>query len=285
MSGQTLRLPPHFEQFPGEMTTQERVVYIKTSLADVRAGADQGTELVTQALLADEVKVIKQEGDWLYGLVPDGYRGWLKKTDLVEVVAPLVQDLAAVVVPRAELYRGPGTGMAVVGEALMGTDLPLLQEEDAWVEVWLPGRGTAWLDRQKVEIWPGGKLRRQRSGEDVINTAERLQGVTYLWGGVSFYGIDCSGLTYTAYYLNGVQLPRDADLQFEEGEQVAKAELKPGDLVFFNTEGTGTLPTHVGIYKGNGCFLNSRSRRGVLENSLAEPIFADGYLGARRYLP
>jgi len=284
MTGRALRLPPRFEQPQGEMSSPAGAFYIKVPVADVRAAADQGAELVTQALLGDGVRVIKQEGEWLYGQVPDGYVGWLKKAEVVEDVPPRVQDLVAVISPRAELHQGPGTGTAVAGEALMGTDLPLLKEEEAWVEVWLPGQGTAWLARQEIEVWPRGRPPGDRSGQDVIRVAERLQGVPYLWGGVSLYGIDCSGLTYIAYYLNGVQLPRDADMQFDEGKKVDRVDLQAGDLVFFNTKGTGILPTHVGIYKGNGQFLNSRSRQGVIISSLDEPVFASGYLGACRYL-
>jgi len=282
LNKKAVRLP-----LPGEPSAptpaRQTSYYVRTPVADVRANPGREAELVTQALLGDEVKVLKQEGDWLQGQVPDGYIGWLKTADVGLDTPPPVQVLAAVTVPRATLYRQPG-GSDTAGEALLATDLPLLRQREGWMEVWLPGRGTAWLPANEVEVWPGGKVKGKRSGEDVIKTAERLRGAPYLWGGVSLYGIDCSGLTYIAYYLNGIKLPRDADLQFQVGRQVAREELQPGDLVFFNTEGSGSLPTHVGIYTGNGEFINSRSGRGVISSRLDEPLFARGYLGARRYL-
>ncbi|WP_054935370.1 C40 family peptidase [Moorella stamsii] len=284
MTHRAVRLPPRVEELPGPVPARRNAYYVRVAVADVRANPYQGAELVTQALLGDEVKVLKQEGDWLQGRVPDGYIGWLKTADVVLDTPPPALDLAVVTIPRALLYRQPG-GADAAGEALMATDLPLVQQKEGWMEVWLPGRGTAWLAANEVEVWPGGKVKGKRSGEDIIQTAERLRGAPYLWGGVSLHGIDCSGLTYIAYYLNGVRLPRDADLQFQVGRQVAREELQPGDLVFFNTEGTGSLPTHVGIYTGNGEFINSRSGRGVIFSRLDEPLFARGYLGARRYLP
>ncbi|KYH29718.1 gamma-D-glutamyl-L-lysine endopeptidase [Moorella mulderi DSM 14980] len=284
MTHRAVRLPPRVEEPPGPVPARRNAYYVRVAVADVRANPGQGAELVTQALLGDELKVLKQEGDWLQGQVPDGYIGWVKTADVVPDTPPADRDLAAVTVPRAILYLQPGGGNAI-GEALMATDLPLLQQKEGWMEVWLPGRGTAWLAANEVEVWPGGKVKGKRSGEDVIKTAERLRGVSYLWGGVSLYGIDCSGLAYIAYYLNGVQLPRDADMQFQVGREVARADLQPGDLVFFNTESSGSLPTHVGIYTGNGEFINSRSGQGVITSRLDEPLFAMGYLGARRYLP
>ncbi|MGI9861901.1 C40 family peptidase [Moorella naiadis] len=284
MNRQAKRLSPPAELPPEAAPARAEGWYVGSAVADVRANPDQGAELVTQALLGDEVKFLREEGAWLQGQVPDGYIGWLLKKDLVKAASPPARDRVAVNVPRAILYQEPGSG-AVAGEALLGTDLPLLALKGDWLEVWLPGRPSAWVARQEVEFWPGGQLKERRSGLDVIKVAERLRGVAYLWGGVSLYGIDCSGLTYIAYFLNGVKLPRDADMQFKVGRPVARKDLQPGDLVFFNTSGTGTQPTHVGIYTGNGQFLNSRSHQGVAVSRLDEPLFTAGYLGARRYLP
>ena len=79
-------------------------------------------------------------------------------------------------------------------------------------------------------------------GRNITETAKRFIGTPYLWGGCTPFGIDCSGLTQLAYKLNGIQLLRDAHLQFadrrfrrvEEGQSLDTAILEDGDLVVFS---------------------------------------------------
>jgi len=96
----------------------------------------------------------------------------------------------------------------------------------------------------------------RHSATTAINVARRYLGVSYLWAGMSGYGIDCSGLTYLAYRAAGVTLPRDAADQARIGQPVARKHLQPGDLVFFG-RGARTNIHHVGIYIGRGLVLHA----------------------------
>lgn len=82
--------------------------------------------------------------------------------------------------------------------------------------------------------------------ESIAETAKKFLNVPYLWGGRSFFGLDCSGFTQLLYKVHGIALPRNADQQAEMGIVLDFVEeSKPGDLAFFeNAEGK---IDHVGI--------------------------------------
>lgn len=118
--------------------------------------------------------------------------------------------------------------------------------------------------------------------DNIITTAKRFQGVPYLWGGATPQGFDCSGFTQYVFRLNGIELPRTADLQYELGVPVSYNNLQPGDMVFFSTYAPG--PSHNGIYIGNGLFINSSSSRGVSIARMDNSYWAPRYIGAKRII-
>jgi len=110
-------------------------------------------------------------------------------------------------------------------------------------------------------------------------------GVPYRWGGTNpTSGLDCSGLTQLVFRnAVGVDLPRTAQEQAGVGSRVSVRELKPGDLVFFNTIGQNI--SHVGIYVGNGKFLHApASGKLVRIDKLYSNFWKDRYITARRMI-
>ncbi len=116
--------------------------------------------------------------------------------------------------------------------------------------------------------------------DNVVQTAEKYLKTPYRFGGESPKGFDCSGFVKFVYDKHGKKLPRTADVQYKIGKKVDRASLKSGDLVFFNTYGSGV--SHVGIYYGSGNFIHASSSRGVMISKLDEPYWKPRYLGARR---
>ena len=119
--------------------------------------------------------------------------------------------------------------------------------------------------------------------EDVLNS---FIGTPYVWGGNTRRGVDCSGFTKALFSVIGVRLPRVSRDQAKCGVQVSRANLRMGDLVFFDTKGRGTV-THVGIYLGGNQVAHSGCSRGVTLVMLDNPeskYFSSRYLFGRRVI-
>lgn len=105
-------------------------------------------------------------------------------------------------------------------------------------------------------------------------------GTPYKWGGTTAEGFDCSGFILYVFNQFDVKLSRTSESQSKEGIEVAQEDLQPGDLVFFNTSGSGV--SHVGIYMGDGQFAHSSSSKGVKFNKLSEDYYSKRFVTARR---
>lgn len=120
-------------------------------------------------------------------------------------------------------------------------------------------------------------------GEDIVELARKYMGTKYVWGGADPSGFDCSGLIQFVFGRAGVQLPRVTYDQINVGHSVQPNKLRPGDLVFFDTDRKKSGPDHVGIYMGGGKFIHSpRPGASVKVSSLAEGYYMDRWMGGRR---
>jgi hypothetical protein len=113
-------------------------------------------------------------------------------------------------------------------------------------------------------------------------TVDKLIGIDYRYGGITTTGFDCSGFTSYVFDRLGIHLPRRSVDQALVGVKVAKIDLIAGDLVFFNTSGSGI--SHVGIYLGDGEFAHSSSSRGVSVSKISDSYYSKRYVTARRVL-
>jgi len=119
------------------------------------------------------------------------------------------------------------------------------------------------------------------SATNLVNTARSHIGTPYSYGGTTTSGFDCSGYTQYVFKQEGISIPRTTDQQYAMGTSVAKSDLKTGDIVFFNTSGSGV--SHDGIYIGSGKFIHSSTSKGVMISSINDPAYwGSRYIGARR---
>jgi cell wall-associated NlpC family hydrolase len=114
-------------------------------------------------------------------------------------------------------------------------------------------------------------------GTRVVDYAKHLVGVPYRYGGTSpRTGFDCSGFVRYVYAHFGVSLAHSSFADFVRGRRVARAQLRPGDLVFFDGAG------HVGIYLGHSRFIHAPHTGTVVRISTMSGWYGSTFTGARR---
>ncbi|MHB1324375.1 MAG: C40 family peptidase [Coriobacteriia bacterium] len=122
----------------------------------------------------------------------------------------------------------------------------------------------------------------------VVEVTLGFLGVRYVWGGSTPSGFDCSGLTQYCYRQVGVSIPRTSQSQYNAGQHIDRQRLdllKPGDLVFFGTDGDANRVHHVGMYVGDGNYVHAPYTGAVVRvDSLTARISSRGdYVGASRF--
>jgi cell wall-associated NlpC family hydrolase len=205
----------------------------------------------TQVLYGETVRVLLRTRGWTKIAIPDqpspldrrGYPGWVSSWQLGPPVAGPEE-----IVTSATARLPNGTDVGFASEVPAGS---------------VPSRDTRPLPHTRAGL---------------VLTAERFLGLHYLWGGLSPWGYDCSGLTWAVYRAHGITIPRDADAQFAAGRPVPLARMLPGDMLFYEHPVVG----HVAMYAGHGQMIES-------PNSASEvrlvPVRTSDFRGARRFFP
>ncbi|MCR3761011.1 C40 family peptidase [Clostridium felsineum] len=129
---------------------------------------------------------------------------------------------------------------------------------------------------KNVQNSSNNKALQSGDGLAIVKYAESFEGTPYLWGGTQPGGFDCSGLVQYVYGHFGIKLPRTTYEQVNEGQTVV-GDLQPGDLIFFEPSDKG--PDHVGIYAGDGYFIEAPHTGANVRLSPIRP-----YCAARRII-
>jgi cell wall-associated NlpC family hydrolase len=171
-------------------------------------------------------------------------------------------------------------------QALYGERVLVLERRGTWTKIAIPDQPSP-LDRRGYPGWvltaqlratspgpPPAPLPASRAG--IVRWAKQFLGLHYLWGGLSRWGYDCSGLTWADYRAHGITIPRDADAQYAAGTPVSLAAAKPGDLIFYE----GPRPGHVAMLVGGGMMIEAPNSA----SSVRIVPIRSGYVGVRRFL-
>ncbi|GGQ93911.1 LysM peptidoglycan-binding domain-containing protein [Deinococcus ruber] len=202
----------------------------------------------------------------------------------IQVPASAVVQVVQTPVPAVAAFA-PAAPLTVpapltVSALSVGTPLPLMSDESGPVSQPPLGPPPPQPQPAPDSNWRGADWHTS----DWRSFAMSFMGVPYQFGGSSRSGTDCSGLVLQVFSSLGMKLPRQSAMQAQIGVPVDEQDLQAGDLVFFDTEGRGSV-THVGIYLGNGDFINANSFDGrVSVNQMTQKYFSQRYLGARRVI-
>lgn len=245
----------------------------------------------SQLLFGQEVLVLEEKEDYYHIIAltqgsskeDRGYPGWVPKCQVSEVAdwKLLGNPVAVVKSNLASLYS---TEEKAVLELSFQTILPVVDKGEKKVMVQLPDGNIGYLIADDISVYESLDAIPKGKGTDIVRTGEKFLGLSYLWGGMSGYGMDCSGFSYTMCKANGYIIPRDAHDQAKEGEGVPLDALEPGDLLFFAyEEGRGKIH-HVGIYHGEGKLLHSpKTGRDIEIFPMENTIYEKELCVARRY--
>ncbi|MEO8199182.1 MAG: NlpC/P60 family protein [Gemmatimonadota bacterium] len=224
-------------------------VIVSSAFAPFMKDPNPRSEVVTQTVLGETAIILEQRGDWFsLRREVDGYVGWSHRGYLKEVSDAEASSWLGRAIGRADAAILRDTSGRRIG-------LPLLARVAPVGEFWaLPSGWQGRLD--SGTLLPAEDLIRRARKERVIDwVVGRFSGSSYFWGGITPWGVDCSGLVQTAFAARGVNLPRDSSVQASCGDPVATDAMEADDLAFFSDNGERI--THVAFLGDDETLVHS----------------------------
>ncbi len=212
------------------------------SLVPCRKEPSNTAEMVTQLLFGEHYNIIEEVDGWIKIIISfDKYDCWInikQHTKISEAAFKLLEIQQAVLnTDLTASIRNKNTQQSF--PILMGSTLPGYINKECKIE------NTNYFFEGNITT-----AATKKNAEQILKTANLFLNAPYLWGGKTFFGLDCSGFTQMVFKLNGYKLPRDAWQQAETGHPLSFVEeAQPGDLAFFDNE-EGKI-VHVGIVLEN----------------------------------
>ncbi|MBN2417324.1 C40 family peptidase [bacterium] len=238
---------------------------IRLSVAQMRGEPGNSAEMVSQAVMGSEVRILRLADSPFYLCQgEDNYLGYIKESAMAMGDEQFITrwrkgQKLYVTALFCQAREKMSDAADPVSDLVIGNKVLLTARHGGWYEISLPDSRTGFVRAGNVLEEEEYRRAFPPEAAALIKTAKMFLGNPYLWGGTSFKGVDCSGFVQTVYKIHGIQLRRDADQQAEQGRAVSMEDnlvyLKPGDLLFF-----GSNPeriSHVGMYIGDSYFIHS----------------------------
>lgn len=271
------------------------------SVVNIREKPGNPMEMGSQLLTGDVFRVWKKETNWFLVQSADGYVGWAEGGGFHNCSRAQADEWMAapkliVTAWDERIFEQPDTNSAVISDVVMGSRVKHIGEAGDWFKIGLADGRTGFLPKNAATDYSEWRRSRQPTAENIERTARQFLGRPYSWGCNSIRGMDCSGLTKFVYFLNGIDLKRNASEQCRQGVEVPLDDnfqhLKKGDLLFFGHPARRGKPeniNHTAIYLGDKLFIQASELVRISSLDEDSPI-ADrrrirALLHARRILP
>jgi cell wall-associated NlpC family hydrolase len=219
---------------------------VRAAIAPMHSEPRIASQMISQQVAGHRVDVLDEEGDWVRARGEDGYEGWMHVGFIVRTPDSSTRQSrqSSRVSLGCVTRNASGDRRALPLRAILSPDEVV-------------SAGEAIESHQLADRFPADARAITRSAQDLF------AGTSYLWGGVTPWGADCSGLVQSVFALHGVQLPRDAWQQAERGSDAGQdvGELIAGDLLFFSDRDDRRI-THVGVAMGDRRMVHLALARG-----------------------
>jgi len=232
------------------------------TVVNVRSRPTTSSAVIAQYRKNTKVEIFEKSGNWYRVSIGEDRYGWMSADWVKETVSRGSQA------DRTVADNKDGNADKA-GDAQQTGDVPPGTEE--------PADGDAAQSEDKVDR------------QALVEYAKTFLGVKYVYGGETPKGFDCSGFVWYVYNKFGISITRKSSSQAQGGKKISKSELKPGDLVFFDTnDDNGKLNdiSHVGIYIGDGKFIHASTylHNKIAIESLSSSYYSKRYMCARDYI-
>ena len=266
-------------------------IRVTTTRVNFRTGA--GTNYTSIGVLEKGTKVtyIGTSGNWTK-VQYNSKTGYIYSDYLVKEESSSTTTMYATADSGLNVRKGPSTSYSKVGTLSKGTAVTVYSTSNGWSKISANGIegyvSSKYLSATKPSTSTGSSSSSNSSSvSSVLNLASNLIGKPYVWGAEGPSSFDCSGFTYYVYKTAaGITLPRVSSSQGTYGTTISKSNLKPGDLVFFDTDGSNNGQiSHVGIYVGSGQMIHaSSSKKKVIKSSIETTYWKNAFVRAKRVL-
>ena len=262
----------------------EEIVYpravINVNIADLKKEPRKHTDRVSQALYNEVVEIIKKSKTHVKIRQGDGYEGWIESYYLDDAIdfsgkSPFIVDNYLAPAYEKQDNNSDRKTMFPYGCRLQGS------VEGDYLCVESKRYGIVYVELSDLIEEVPDLYAAKPDSASICREAGKFIGAPYLWGGKSFYGVDCSGLTQIVMKRFGINLFRDSKDQMTQGVRIDRQEVRAGDLLFF--------PHHVGLAVSKDLMIHSTNENGgVAFNSLnpESPIYSEyhdkNFIMARR---